>query len=330
MPPASGLGSQIGISTETTPGTFVAPTTFNKLISESLALKKDAVSVVGLAAGMAAQDDSLEVETTRHVEGDVTLVPLTVGLGKWLNLLAPGTIAPSGAGAAKTYAFPVGADVPDAKAASLQVGVPGTDGVVRAKSIPGAVISSITFAMAAAGTLTMTINVWGKDMLTTETLAVATYPAGSETFSFLQSQLQIDGAAVGSCVRSYSITFTFPKASDRYCLNGTGTALNPITNGLIGVTGNYELEFSGGWAQFNAFKDATRRSLSVTNLAKTDIEAGTKGALNITIPKFKVVDDGTPMVAGPDLVTTTVSFKALTSPGSPLATITYVTTDTAL
>jgi hypothetical protein len=184
--------------------------------------------------------------------------------------------------------------------------------------------------MERGGTLTMTMSIWGKDLDTTQTLATAVYPAGSETFSFLQSTLQFDGAAVGSCVRSCSVTFTFPKAADRYCLNGSGTSLTPITNGLIAVTGNYELEFSGGWAQFNAFKDATRRSLSVTNLAKTDIEAGTKGALNITIPKFKVVDDGTPMVAGPDLVTTTVSFKALTSPGSPLATITYVTTDTAL
>jgi hypothetical protein len=330
MPPASGLGSQLGIATETTPGTYVQPGTFLKILSEGLDLKKDYAKIAGLAAGMAAQDDSLHLETTRHVEGDVAVVPLSVGLGKIFNLIAPGTITPTGASTAKTFAFPIGADVPDAKSASIQVGVPGTDGVVRAKSVAGCVIQSLTLAMERGGTLTMTMSIWGKDLDTTQTLATAVYPAGSETFSFLQSTLQFDGAAVGSCVRSCSVTFTFPKAADRYCLNGSGTSLTPITNGLIAVTGNYEIEFSNGWTQVDAYRNATRRALSLVNLGKTDIATGVKPALNIAIPKFVVVDNGVPAVAGPDLITMNQSFEAVTSPGSPLATITYVTTDTAI
>jgi hypothetical protein len=327
---ASGLGGQLGIATETTPGTFVTPASFLKFLEESLETKLDYSKVPAIAAGMAAQDDGLHVQTTRHVEGAIQPVPLSAGFGKILNLLAPGTIAPVGAGAAKTYTFPIGAVPPDGKSVSLQVGVPGTDGTVRAKSVTGAVIESITFAMERGGTLTCTANIWGSDLVTTETLAVATYPAGTEAFGFLQSQLQIDDAAVGSCVRSFTITYTFPKANDRYCMNGSGTGLVPITNGLITVTGSYVLEFSGGWTQYNAFRNATRRKLTVSCLGRTEIETGVKPEIAFEVPKMVVIDNGTPFVSGPDLVTTTASFEGVTTPGTALSTIKYVTSDTAL
>lgn len=327
---ASGLGSQIGISTETTNGTFVAPTTFLRLLSESLELKKDYTKIAGLGADAVVQQDGLHLETTRHVEGDIVPVPLTVGLGKLLDLLTGATVTPTGAGAAKTYAFPIGVIPPDGKSASIQVGVPGTDGVVRSKAAKGSVVTAITFGMERGGALTCSASIWASDLDTTTTLATAVYPAGAEAFSFLGSVLQIDDAAVGSCVRSFSVTFTFPKASDRYCLNGSGTALIPITNGQIAIGGNFELEFSNGWAQFDAFRNATRRKLTLKNSGKVDIAASTKAQLNFTFPKIVVEDNATPVVSGPDLITMTAAWTAVADGTNPPATIEYVTTDTAL
>lgn len=327
---ASGLGSQIGISTETTNGTFVAPTTFLRLLSESLELKKDSIKIPGLGADAVVQQDGLHLDTTRHVEGDIVPVPQTVGLGKLLNLLTGAAVTPSGSGDAKTFSFPIGVTPPDGKSASIQVGVPGTDGTVRSKAVKGAVITAITFGMETGGALTCSATIWGSDLDTSTTLATAVYPTGAEAFSFLGSLLQIDDAAVGSCVRSFSVTFTFPKKSDRYCLNGSGTALIPITNGQIAISGNYEIEFSGGWAQYEAFRTAARRKLTLQNSGRAEIESGVKAQLNFTFPNIIVEDNGTPVVSGPDLITTTASWTAVADGTNPPATIEYVTTDTAL
>jgi hypothetical protein len=47
----SGLGAQLGISAETTYGTFVAPAKFIEFTKESLALKKTTAQSAGIAAG---------------------------------------------------------------------------------------------------------------------------------------------------------------------------------------------------------------------------------------------------------------------------------------
>ncbi|WP_320672382.1 phage tail tube protein [Patulibacter defluvii] len=326
---ASGLGAQLGIALETAPGTYQAPSSCLTLLNETLKEKKDKVKLKGLRPDVLVQQDGLHLDTTRHVEGDIVPIPLSKGLGKIFTLLNGLTPTPTGAGTAKTWTFPIGTSAPDGKSATLQVGVPGTDGVTQAKSVIGCVISSLTLSMERGGALQMTANVWGADMLTEEPLVTAVYPAGAEAFGFRGSVLQFDDAAIGSCVRSISITFTFPKATDRFCLNGSGTALTPITNDQITVTGNFEFEFSNGWTQVDAFRDSTRRKLTLTNTALTEIETGIKPQINVEIPKFVVIDDATPVVAGPDLVTMTGQFEAVAGT-APAATITYVTTDTAL
>jgi hypothetical protein len=330
MPPASGLGAQLGIATEATSGTFVPPTTFLTLLSEGLETKPDYTKIPGLRPDVLVQQDGLHLQTTRHVEGDIVPVPLTAGLGKLLNLLTGATVTPTGAAAAKTFVFPIGASAPDGKSISIQVGVPGTDGTVQAFSVKGAVITSITFAMEKGGALTCTASIWGADADTTQTLATAVYPTGAEAFSFLSAVLQIDGAAPTALVTGFSITFAFPKASDRYGLNGSGTAATPITNAQIGVTGNYTLEFSGGWAHYNAFRNATRRSVTLTCSGKTDIVAGTKGSIAFSVPKHVITDNGTPTVSGPDIITTQPSWEAVADAAAPAATITYITADTAI
>lgn len=327
---ASGLGAQLGMALETTPGTYEAPASCLTLLSETLERKNDYTKIKGLRPDVLVQQDGLHLQTTRHVEGDIVPVPLSKGLGKLLTLLNGLTPTPTGAGTAKTWSFPIGTTAPDGKSATFQVGVPGTDGTVQAKSVIGGVVKSITFAMERGGALTCTANVWAADLKTDEALIVAVYPAGAQAFGFRGSQLQFNDAPIGSCVRSISITFTFPKADDRYCMNGTGTALIPITNDQITVAGQYEMEFSGGWTQYNAFANATRRKLTLTNSALTEIEAGTKPQLNFVIPQFVTIDNGTPTVAGPDLITTQGQFEAVSDGALAPATITYITTDTAL
>lgn len=330
MPPASGIGAQLGIATESTPGTFVPPTTFLTLLSESLQLKPDYTKIAGLRPDVLVQQDALHLQTTRNVEGDIVPVPLTSGLGKLLNLLTGATVTPTGAAAAKTFVFPIGNSAPDGKSISIQVGVPGTDGVVQAKSVKGAVITSITFGMERGGALTCTATMWGADLDTTQTLATAVYPTNAEAFSFLSSVLQIDGTAPSALVTAATITFAFAKNVERYGLNGSGTAATPITNAQIAISGNYTVEFSGGWAHYNAYRNSTRRSLTLNNSGRTDIVAGTKGQLNFTVPKMVVEDNATPVVAGPDIVTTQASWTAVGDGVNPPATITYVTADAAL
>lgn len=327
---ASGLGGQLGIAAEPVSGTFVPPTSFLTFLSEGLELKIDYDKIAGIRPDVLVQQDGLHVQTTRHVEGTIQPVPMTAGLGPILNALTGAAVVPTGADVAKTYVFPIGETAPDGKAFSVQVGVPGTDGVVQAKSVIGAVIESITFKVEAGKSLTCEATIWASDMDTTKPLAAATYPASAEAFSFLASLLQLDAGPVGSCVKSCSITFAFPKAKDRYCLNGSGTGLEPITNGQIGISGDYEIEFSGGWAQYDAYRNSTRRALSLKCSGTRMLEAATPGSIEFVVPQMVVEDNGTPVVSGPDLISTTASWTAVSDGAAPAATITYVTADTSL
>jgi hypothetical protein len=67
----SGLGAQLGISAESTYGTFVAPAKFLEFTKESVVLKKTTAQSAGIAAGRLLALSSRRVVTQREASGSI-------------------------------------------------------------------------------------------------------------------------------------------------------------------------------------------------------------------------------------------------------------------
>lgn len=330
MPVKSGLGASIGVSKETAYGTYVAPARHFLFTSESLDLDQTYYKNKSLQSGSYAQQKSLVRATTRTAGGNVSFAAPSKGLGVVLDGLTGATVTPTGSGTAKTYEFPIGLAVPDGKWSTWQVGLPDTAGTVQPKTMIGSVVESFKIAAEVGGALEVDLGLAGQDLVYTQSLATPTYPAGFELFGFQESTLTFDGGAIGSCVKSFEATVTLPRNKERFCLNGSGVSLEPLTNDHVTVAGSMMCEFTG-LAQVNAFKAATWRALKLQSFGTTNISTGpdVKAELTIDIANF-LVEKATPMAAGPDVITLNLDFTAAISGADPLAKFTYVTTDTAL
>ena len=100
MPERSGLGSQIGLGTESTWGTAVTVNTFLPYLSEGVEYGQNYVKSPALQAGVISQLDALHVATTHTVGGPLSLDVTRLGFGKLLNLLHGSTVTPSTPGGA--------------------------------------------------------------------------------------------------------------------------------------------------------------------------------------------------------------------------------------
>ena len=85
MAVGSGLSAQLGIVTETTPGTPLAVTRFYEFDKETMSEKKHTVQGVGLRAGALTKRGSRRVQTAREAGGTIGFDIPTAGLGLTLQ-----------------------------------------------------------------------------------------------------------------------------------------------------------------------------------------------------------------------------------------------------
>jgi hypothetical protein len=322
MAKKSGIDAQLGIGTETTYGTRVAPTTFLEFTQESLRLSYEYIKTQGIRTGRLGQADGLHSQTTRSVAGSLSGDVRTTGMGKLLNLLHGDTVTPTGAGTEKTQTHNIGVTAPDGKSITVQVGRPSVNGTVHTFEYEGVKCLGATFACERSGVLTYEFELAGEDETTAQTLATPTYAAVSDTFIFTGSSVEFDDVVLADCVQSASVSIELPHAIDRFCLGGGGVMKEPILNGPIAVTASLTAEFSS-LAQHNAFKNATRRKLEL-NFTRGNSQ------FNITLPTTVTVGQPGPVVEGPDLLTQELTLEATQIGTGALASIVYISTDTSL
>lgn len=327
----SGLGASVGASRETTYGTFAAPSRHFLFDTEGLERNQVLYKKKTMQAGSVAQQQNLVRQTTRSAGGPLGFTAVSKGQGIIWDLLTGATVAPTtpvGGTASKQFVFPFGTTPPDGKSLTVQVGIPDTTGTVIPKTLLGGVLESLKFTANVGEALELEAQFAGQDLVYSQALATPTYPTGYEIFGFRESNLTFEGGAVGSCVRSIDGTFTCPKNKDRHCLNGTGLALEPITNDHLTLSGTMVIELTGQ-AQITAFLNAQWRSLKLACLGLTPIETTIVPSLTIDVPSF-ILEKATPVVQNMDVVTMSCDYTASISGSNPLANITLVTSDTAL
>lgn len=329
MAHGSGLDAQLGIGAESTYGTRVAPTTFLPFESESLALTQEYIANQPLMSGVMVQPSGYHVSSTRSVEGSIEMLLHDRGMGKLFNLLTGSSVSPAtpaGATNARTQTFPIGLTSPVGKSVSIQVGRPDTSGTVRPFDYLGTKITEASIAIESGSAATLSLSVDARDEKTDQTLATPTYSASAKPYGFKNWSISVDGSS-HTRVRSLTITIPLNMATDRYHLGNSGVKDEPLLNAQSELGVSATLEFA-------SLADHTRfRNESVVALVATAQNALIEGSLyyktEITIPAAKQVSSN-PVVAGPDLVTSDVEFRALWNGTDAPMTIVNTNTDTSL
>lgn len=312
MPIGSGLSSQVGLAQEVSYAAFVAPSRFLEFLTEGIAPDRPALETRGLGDQF--------VRTTRRrayiksFGGQIEVDFMASGMGILLkNML--GTIVTAGTGPYTHTATPDGVGL-QGLSLTVQVGKPQTNGVVVPFNYTGGKIHAWTLNQQMDQNLKLTLTFDFSNINdVASALAVASYPAANAPLAFLDAAVTLDG--VSSNLRTVQVTGTRAMAMDRRYLGNQN--LQPIANGEFAVTGQLDKEFED-MTVYNKFISGAVAALVMTHTNGASI-------LTTTIPAIEYTG-ANPAIAGSDIVRQTIPFKALLTPGSPLITMAYQTTDT--
>ena len=310
----SGIGSQLGIATETTFNTPVTVTRFYEFTNESLNYNKTTSVGLGLRAGGQLPRSQRRVVTTSDATGDITLDLPTKGLGLLLAH-AMGSFPTKTAGA---FTFTLG-DV-YTKSFTSQVGLPQYGGTVTPKTIGGCKISSFELAVSNAGIATGRFSVDGASFTTATSLATASYSSTTNLFHFAQGAVTVDGSAVAN-INDFTLTVDNVLKADRYNLGAAGIKSEQVINGFRKISGTVTAEFTDTTLLAKFLADTTT-ALGLTFTSGSDI-------LAITVSAVKF-DGSAPQVAGPEVIDVSFTFEGYDNGTDAPLTIVYTTTDAAL
>lgn len=324
----SGLGAQLGIATESTYGTYAAPTTFLKPTSESIQRTNNYVRTFGLGAGSLVQDANLHTLTTHTAAGGFVLDVRDKGFGKLLNLLHGNTVTPTSlTGGLYRQQHDIGLTSPTGKSLTVQVGRPDITGTVQPFSYLGCKVTQLVFTLALNGVVSANVTLDAQDEVTSQTLATATYPTGAVPFNFTNATIQFDGTLLTDVVTSATVTIPLPQKVDRFGIGGGAIKKEPVVNAAMAPTIALTMEFAN-LNQLTAFQNATTRKLQLLCTGSTTSGTFASG-LNFTAYATRTTA-ASPVVAGPDVLNQQVQLEVVNNSTNPPLTIEYIGGDSAL
>lgn len=294
----SGLAAQLGVKAETTWGTFVAPTRFYPLISESLTEEIDRLESEGIVTGLRVLNTAQWAAGNVDVGGDIETELYQQGMGALLKACF-GAVSTSGAGP-YTHTFTPG-DLTDDHL-SVQVGKPDVAGTVQPFSFSGMKVTDWELSMEAGGLVTLSTSLIGKQLATSDSLATASFGTGTATpFTFKHASATIAGGAAN--VKKLTIQGSNGLDGDRRFI-GSEYRAEPLEAELREYGGTVDLEFES-LTQMNRFRNATEVALVAT------ISAGASASLTTTMNvRF---DGATPEVDGRGIVQLSAPYKCIGS-----------------
>lgn len=312
----SGLSAQIGFAEEVTYGTYVAPTRFYEFLSEEVSVEIERVESEALRAGTRTLRSDRWTEGKINVEGDVELELMTKGAGLLLKHMLGGvaTTQPDVVNSPLVYLHTF---TPDEVPTGLtcQVGRTSVDGVTRAFSYVGCVISEWEMECGVDDPVSLTVSLLGRNEDTSQPLVTASYPADNQIFTFIHGSLEIDGTPLD--VKEFSLSGENGLDDDRYFL-GSQLRKKPVQAELLNFEGEVTTEFNN-LDLYNKFVQGQEAALVLTLDSGVIIEDALTYKLVITM---NVRFDGeTPTVDGPEVLEQNVSFKCIdsgTGPGSAI------------
>lgn len=320
----SGIAAQIGLSAETTWGTYVAPDHWYEFNEEDLSLSIEPIESAGIRANNRVLRTDRWAQGQKRAEGSVTMEVPSKSFGLIAkHALGSATITtPSGATNARLHRHVLGD--PYGLGLTVQVGRPDNAGTVQPFSYTGAKISELTLSNSVDEILQAEIGLVAQNETTSQALASASYPSGNQVFNWTQGVITIGGSTVG-VVTDFEVTINNGLKDDRYFL-GAATMSQPIIANMTEITGSMTVEWSG-LTDYNRFVNGTIASVTAKWTAATAIEGSTYPYVEVTLPDCRF-DGDTPNVGGPDVITHDLTFKALYDGSDQPITIDLMSDDT--
>lgn len=312
MAGASGLWGQLMIVDEVTYGTFVAPTRGFEFTGEGpVALDREIIDSMGIRAGRRIQ--SRFAQGVQRIEGDITMELAPQGFGLWLKHIFGG-VATTGSGP-YVHTFTPG-DL-TGKSLTVQIGRPDVGGTVRAFSYLGCKVTEAELSAQVNEYAELTVSLYGAHEDTSQSLAVASYPASLSPFVFTQGVLSVAGT--NTDVRNFTLNIDNALITDRHFIRATTPERpkEPLEGGFRQVTGSFEADFTS-LTDYNRYVNATQAALVLTF---------TQAPHSLVITMNVRFDGSTPGINSLDeIVAQTMEFKAI-SATSDAAAITAVLTN---
>jgi len=309
---SSAISAQLGVKAESTYGTYVAPTSFFPLISESVKFDIQRIESKAIRANRLTMDSGDWAAGQKTGSGQVNL-ELYDRTSALLFVHALGAVATTGAG---PYTHTITPGNLLGKSLTMQVGRPSTDGTVRVFSYLGTKIKGWTLTAKSGDLVKMTLDVLARDEDTAQTLASASYTSGLKPFVFTGAAVSVGGSSLSNC-REFTLQGTNGLA-DRRVVN-SALMLEPVDGDQRQIKGTITMEFDS-LTQYARYTGATEAAVVLTF---------TSGSNTITITMNARFDGNTPNVAGADVLTLPLDFTAVGTSDSAAITVVCVNGDSA-
>lgn len=321
----TGLASQLGMVSESAYGTAVTVTRFYDYLSQNIKTRTWHPEVQGMGSGRFQRSDRVGPPVIIGAAGDTEFEVANKGFGLLLkHMLGANTVAQVGETAEYTHTC-----IPDANgmaglSASVQTGVPGVDGTVRAFSFEGGKILNWSINQQLDSLLKFKTTWDFEDVVTSTALASASYAAAREWFHHANLAVTIDATPIYT--RSLVINGDNGLGADNR--RGAGRLKKePLPESQMMVTGTLDAEFTD-LSMYAALVAGTTMKLVATWTGSTIPEESNPFKIVATIEEFKLTGDP-PEVTGTQIVRQPLNFKALSDGTEPLIEVVYHTTDTA-
>ncbi|GAB2714410.1 phage tail tube protein [Streptomyces bullii] len=327
----SGLGGSLGMAVETTYGTYAAPTRWHPLDAFPFKKVPNYNQAGGLAAGKMLKRKSRRVLTHHAAEGQFTSEFYHKGMGRLINLLMGGTVAPVQQATSTAYLQTHTLQDPAGKFCTWQAGIPDTGGTVRPHTFLGCKVKSMEFSCETGGHL-MVATEWDcRELSEAQALVAPSYTTGLKPFHFAQGVIKL--GAVGSeasvsGVKKWSLKVERGLDTERFYFGNAGKKSEPLLNDWTKITGSVEVDYENKADFADRFHGSTGTSM-VVDFTGDLIEATYNERATFKTPAIFFTGD-TPTVDGPGIVGATFNFEVDDDETNTPLTIEIMSTDTTL
>lgn len=320
---ASGFDARVGIATEVTYGTRVAPARYLALTAEDLGFTVNRYFSPAIGTGMWGRPSVVTSKVgSGSLRGDVP----TVGFGYLVNSLHGNTVTPVQQASTIAYLQTHTLDSPPSRSYSIQVQTPP---VTSATLIPhdmlGVMLSGVTFSWSAEGVLSYNFPAIVRNIDITQSNAAYTAPAAYTLFPYMGGAVTIGGVAEAGIVGdgSFALEYSLRQA---YELGTSGLIAKPVLTDKPRASGTFSADFNSN-ANLSRALDNTIADVVLTFTGPL-IVGSHYSEITITFPDC-VFTTGRGTVDGPGPVGQTVSFESASATGDP-PIITIKSTEVAL
>ena len=341
----SGLGATIGFGTETTPGTYAAPTRWLPFTKEALEKKKTVVTSNALGLGRVKTSGRRAV-TGVDVTGSVDVEVTENGMGALFQAMLGGTSTSTEIGTSGVYKQVHQFGDPDGSALTVQVGRPTVGGSIIPFTYLGCKVVDWTLSVQAGGFAELALTLDGINETTGEAY-VAPSVVVSAPLHFAEGELVIggtvtttdgvasvtggltlSGGSYAGAIKSVELKGSTGLAVDRRTL-GSLTKLEQLVDAYATITGSFEIEFVDEATIYDVYDNETPIAIHFA-LVGSSLGEGINAGVDVIIPVAFIEDGATPTVQGPNILTQKPSLVAYSDSTNTPIQITYTTTDTAI